>query len=128
MKGITEIYKIRNDKLKEVNLFSYSDYLNSNEWREIKAKIKKRTALKWRVCNICGSSNNLNVHHSSYKVIGNKNPGNTLKMLCQSCHNELHQLSKENPTWSFYKTCGKLKSFRVKNGLFVFQPKKYYGN
>lgn len=119
---IHEIYNLRDQKLKEIGFGSYQEYLLSNEWKNIKDKVRNRASRKWKFCNICGCSENLDLHHSSYKVIGLKDPGNTIKPLCRVCHNELHQLSKVNPEWSFYKTCGKIRSKRKKLGkpLFVY--------
>lgn len=119
---IHNIYKLRQEKLTQIGIDSYQSYLKSEEWKSIRSKIKKRTAKKWNFCNICGSGNNLNIHHSSYKVIGQENPGNTVKMLCRECHNSLHEYSKQNPNFSFYKCFGKIKSARKKAGLPIFIP------
>lgn len=117
---IEDIYKVRNSKLEQNGYLSYQEYLNSEEWSCIKSKIRKRTASKWRFCNVCGGSKYLDIHHSSYKVIGTTNPGNTVKVLCRNCHSELHEISKSNRDWSFYKIFGQMRSYRKKNNLPIF--------
>ncbi|PZT54347.1 hypothetical protein DN757_17615 [Paenibacillus silvae] len=70
---------------------SYSEYLKSNHWKGVKdrfwaSKFKKE-------CNVCKRKNKLNLHHKSYKRVGNERL-NDLVYLCESCHNKLHELLK----------------------------------
>lgn len=105
---LNEIYKIRTQKLKENGYSNYKEYLSSNEWKEIKRKIRERKGAKWNFCNICGTDKNLDVHHSSYKVIGTVNPGNTVKILCRECHYKVHEVCK-NSNLNFYQGFRKVK-------------------
>ncbi len=120
MKSLFNTYKERQEKLNALGI-SYRDYLLSDEWKSIKTKVKNREGRRWNFCNICGADKNLDLHHSSYKVLGQEHPGNTIKPLCRDCHNNLHEVSKKNPTWSFYKVCGRIRSDRKKLGLPVFK-------
>ncbi len=100
MKSLFNTYKERQEKLNALGI-SYRDYLLSDEWKSIKTKVKNREGRRWNFCNICGADKNLDLHHSSYKVLGQEHPGNTIKPLCRDCHNNLHEVSKKNPTWRF---------------------------
>lgn len=42
--------------------------------------------IKGNKCESCGNTNNLDVHHSSKKIINIK----TLKLLCRKCHMKTH--------------------------------------
>lgn len=99
---LKDIYKQRNKILKDLGYLDYNEYLKSEEWSIIKSKIKMRKGKKWTECNICNNKHNLDVHHSSYKVIGTTNPGNTVKILCRECHYKLHNYCKNNPQTNFY--------------------------
>lgn len=121
---INEIYSLRKTKLDTLGYESYQEDLLSDEWKNIKSKIKNRKAKRWNFCNVCGADKNLDLHHSSYKVIGLENPGNTVKLLCRVCHEEVHRLSKENPSWSLYRACGRLRSSRKKAGMVIFKYTK----
>lgn len=116
------IYEIRSEKLKENGYKNYQDYLNGNEWKEIKSKIRQRKGAKWNFCNVCGSDKYLDVHHSSYKVIGIINPGNTVKILCRECHYSVHLIQKENKSLNLYQAFRVLKKQRMKKGLPLFSP------
>jgi len=114
---LNEIYSLRQQKLEENGYSEYKEYLKSEEWKTIKENISKRKGAKWNLCNLCTSPHNLEVHHSSYKVIGTVNGGNTLKMLCRSCHQQIHDKCKENRKLNLYKAYGKLKKQRIQQGL-----------
>lgn len=64
----------------------YLDYLASPEW-----KVKRQEALEChgRLCNRCGSLNNLHVHHKTYKRLMNEEMRD-LEILCKSCHFSHH--------------------------------------
>ena len=62
----------------------YEQYLNSNQWQINRQKILWRDKSK---CRICGSSDLLQVHHLSYKKIGNEKKENLIT-LCKAHHEE----------------------------------------
>lgn len=80
------------DKLKALSpgRLKYAEYLNSERW-----KIKKEYALQWadNRCQICNSTENLNVHHRVYGNVGNEKP-NDLTVLCKDCHSLFHNPNK----------------------------------
>lgn len=114
---LNKIYSLRKQKLNENGYSDYKEYLQSDEWKTIKENIKSRKGAKWNLCNLCTTPNNLEVHHSSYKVIGTVNTHNTVKILCRSCHQQIHDLCKENSKLDFYKAFAKLNKIRRKQGL-----------
>lgn len=67
---------------------TYSDKLKDPRWIVIKDRIIQRDIF----CQVCGSSNNLKVHHKYY--IEGKEPweydDNILVTLCEICHNSQH--------------------------------------
>jgi hypothetical protein len=109
--------------LKSHGYNSYQEYLQSDEWKEIKRKVFLRKKRKWNFCNVCGCRKDLQLHHSSYKVIGSKNPGNTITLLCGDCHRDLHNYSKSHPEYNFYSCFSRIRNQRKKVGLPVFENK-----
>ena len=60
----------------------YEDYLQSPEWKATREKVLRR---KGRVCEICGSTENIQVHHISYDE-------EEFAVLCDKCHKALHEV------------------------------------
>lgn len=120
--GLVETYAERDHLLKLHGYASYVAYLHSSEWLTLRKQIYARTALKWNYCNVCCSSGPLDIHHLSYKIIGNPNAGNTVMMLCRSCHNNFHEYAKLNPKKDFYKIPLILKKERLAKGLPIWIP------
>mgnify|MGYP001573649106 FL=1 len=66
----------------------YNEFLQSDFWKTIRKRFySKKTTIK--VCFICGSDKNLNLHHRSYKKL-NHNTTNNLICLCKICHYDIH--------------------------------------
>lgn len=65
---------------------NYKEYLKTNHWIKKKLELKKEYICE---CRICQSTTGLNVHHTSYKNIGNEKL-NELCYLCYNCHSWLH--------------------------------------
>lgn len=65
-------------------------------WKEHRRNMdRERVSLENQVCAYCGSTENLERHHITYKP-------SRIVILCQSCHNRLHNpdfppLKKYNP-------------------------------
>lgn len=90
-------YASRNKKLKNMGM-TYPQYLNSDIWKQIKARAKKRADRGdsfWIKCNICEKeSSNLQLHHTKYKKM-DKIVLSNIVPLCGSCHQGLHALQFE---------------------------------
>lgn len=69
----------------------YANYLNSSKWNTMKIVIRARD----NVCKKCGSKNNLQVHHITYKNFGDEELED-LVLLCGSCHKEVHEKHGKN--------------------------------
>lgn len=65
----------------------YKTYLKSQKWKEIREAVKK----KQKVCRICKSKDNLEVHHPYYKglIFQEENQLNKLILTC-SFHHKYH--------------------------------------
>lgn len=93
----------------------YYAYLKSNQWRE-----KREVALEMygRVCGLCGSKHDLQVHHRTYKNIY-KELMEDLMILCESCHSHHHK----SQIWKN----GKVSKY-MKNPNYDTSPTTYYPN
>lgn len=68
----------------------YKEYLNSDQWKEIRDKVLHRDGNK---CIKCGSSKNLQVHHNTYDNIYNEAENlDDLITLCSKCHMKEHDM------------------------------------
>ena len=67
----------------------YADYMKSADWLK-----KRRYAfyLLGKVCEICGASKGINVHHNNYGALGNERPRADLVIMCAGCHLAFHKL------------------------------------
>ena len=72
---------------------NHSDYLQSAHWKETR---KKRLEIDGYKCAVCGSTESLNVHHLSYKRIGDEDVESDLVTLCHPCHAMLHRIKEQS--------------------------------
>jgi group II intron reverse transcriptase/maturase len=56
---------------------------NNEDWRELKEAIKAERGAK---CDLCGSTENLDLHHLQARRYGGKAVKENLQLLCRSCH------------------------------------------
>lgn len=71
----------------------YDRYMKSQEWQ---AKRQQRLEIDSHVCVMCGRpeakcKNGLQVHHISYKRLGNESVYADLITLCPRCHRMIHR-------------------------------------
>lgn len=71
---------------------SYRDFLKSSHWKKVKAKTLRRK--KYSKCKFCGSTKNIELHHSNYKWLGTKDELRSVIPLCRTHHQEVHDLAK----------------------------------
>ena len=67
----------------------YQKELQDKRWKELSLSVMKRDNFQ---CALCGSKNNLNVHHTEYQT-GKKAweyPTSVLITLCSDCHTKVH--------------------------------------
>jgi hypothetical protein len=61
-------------------------YLSSPEWQSMRKAVHIH---KRHQCEVCGSKSNLEVHHNTYKRLGNENIDD-LNLLCRKHHQQIH--------------------------------------
>jgi len=66
---------------------NYLDYINSKAWRRKKARYYKKHG---KICQICGSDKYVELHHLTYKRLGQE-PDEDLQALCKGCHQNTHE-------------------------------------
>jgi len=64
----------------------YKEYLLSKKWSWYRIKILKRDNFQ---CSECESKENLNVHHLTYRNLGNEQMKDLIT-LCNKCHKKAH--------------------------------------
>jgi hypothetical protein len=73
---------------------SYSDWLNTDEWRDIATRAYARDGFR---CRICNSPDNLHAHHRTYAHRGNElHHLEDLTTLCGRCHKLYHHIKRAN--------------------------------
>lgn len=77
----------------------YTDYLNTKHWKGLSKSI--RSSRSRGLCRVCGSKDNLNVHHVKYNrngasVLFKETPG-VLRTLCNECHFMWHRTQDKRP-------------------------------
>jgi len=75
---------------------SYAEYLNSWHWAITKGRVK---AAAGRVCELCGSRQKLEVHHWTYKRLGDERVDDLL-VVCACCHEDIHAV--EHTDFQYY--------------------------
>lgn len=81
---------------------AYYEYLKSNRWRVLRTR---RLVLDDFRCALCGSANQLHVHHIYYPVEYGTENINDLITLCQTCHGLIEKLKKEGRYSGKWKIC-----------------------
>jgi hypothetical protein len=85
---------IRSAPSKPENLrtMPYRDYLHTNHWQQIRLAALARAGYR---CQLCNSSNRLEVHHRTYARRGAEQDSDVI-VLCERCHTRFHQ-TQRNP-------------------------------
>ena len=83
-----------NDRIPVKGFSKYQTYLDDEHWAKTRKKIMARDGYR---CQICGSNRDLQVHHLTYKDIGQETD-EQLVCLCRQCHFGLHDGSV---SWTF---------------------------
>lgn len=65
----------------------YQDYISSNAWKNNPARLTELEAsgYRCRTCNVSAEGARLEVHHRTYRNLGNERPED-LTTLCSDCH------------------------------------------
>lgn len=87
-KNLNKLPQITSSFIKDLFKNNYKEFLNSLYWKIISEE-KKRQANY--ACQLCGSKNQLNTHHSDYTYYGIEVFNmNKLIVLCKKCHSKFH--------------------------------------
>jgi uncharacterized protein YlaI len=73
-----------------VKVWTYREYMLSKNW--IRKKQEKFNQVG-RKCEICGSVDEIHVHHKTYERLGNEKLKD-LQVLCSKCHERIHEDDK----------------------------------
>lgn len=65
---------------------TYKAYIKSEAWAKRRREYYETHERK---CRACGSSRNMNLHHKTYRRLGNERDAD-LVALCRKCHNNIH--------------------------------------
>lgn len=66
----------------------YINYIRSPAWN---AKRKQRLEIDNHKCQMCGTSEELQIHHITYDRLGNEDIHKDIVTLCKSCHRDIHK-------------------------------------
>ncbi len=88
---VNYIKLIDNSNLTEKQIH-YRNYLQSNHWKETRARALSRANYK---CEKCNCTEYLQVHHLNYKHLWNEQDSDLL-VLCRTCHLKIHKKYKNN--------------------------------
>lgn len=89
------------ERLEMLGVNSYSDYLKSEHWIELRKrfyrsnrieKLKKKYGRL--VCEFCKKDGKFNLHHKTYKNLGHESK-NDIFLICETCHSKIHSMSRE---------------------------------
>jgi 5-methylcytosine-specific restriction endonuclease McrA len=89
--------KLNKNDIKEENLnklkhIPYTEYLKTEHWKGVRKKALYKAHYK---CEVCNSTEELNVHHKTYEHRGEE-PPEDLIVLCHHCHAKFHDKLDEN--------------------------------
>ncbi|TWT64233.1 hypothetical protein Pan54_49940 [Rubinisphaera italica] len=77
---------------------TYDDYLNSEIWDQKRKAVWKRAKGKCEQCQRWGRR--CHVHHTEYPDILGSEELDTLKLLCEQCHELAHENDIKQMTWA----------------------------
>lgn len=83
----------------------YHTYLQSAQWRNLVAKVKERD----KVCQLTGSTQNLEVHHITYDRLGNENLSD-LVLLSRKAHQFVHDYYGSYDRYNTYPITEELRT------------------
>ena len=80
--------------LRDNNFKNYSEYLKSDEWKELKNKCLEKYG---NVCSFCGINKGIQVHHTTYDRKNWSNQKvNNLYPVCERCHGEIFRIENQH--------------------------------
>lgn len=100
-------------------VYSYPSYLRTEHWKRFRKIIRKRGG-----CQVCSSSEKLEVHHLTYQFLGKELPKH-VKLLCSECHSESHDIINSGAIKSSHKFRKGAKAFKKRaEKICILQRKR----
>lgn len=103
------------------NAIEYERYIKSASWRRRAARVKLERGEK---CERCGGTTNLQVHHLTYRNIGNE-PNKDLLVLCRQCHSLADEIRIAESRWKIYQN--RKEAYKNKIRELARKPIGYLG-
>ncbi len=75
------------ERIAELRAMPYQDYLRTQDW--LRRRAVKLEISEYR-CQLCNSSEGLQVHHRTYERLGCEKMGDLI-VLCKECHALFHE-------------------------------------
>ena len=81
----------------KIRTLTYDEFLQTLYWKSVAAFKRKQMHYK---CELCGSTKDLNVHHTTYDIHGFEHSSKVIKkdllLVCGECHNSIHHITPQN--------------------------------
>lgn len=100
----------------------YYNYIKSEKWKETRKRFYDSNLYKnlkkgnkgW-ICYCCKSdSKPLDLHHRTYKRLGEENISVDLVPVCRDCHNDIHTLFKSVDKITLWEATKKIKNKKLR--------------
>lgn len=92
-------------RVRELGFDNYKQFLKSDNWKDFKNKFYKTKVVQEMVekfgqpvCEFCCTKGKLNIHHWTYKKLGNDVAG-YMSLICDECHNTIHSMNRKHNLW-----------------------------
>ena len=82
----------------------YSQYLRTNHWRLLSARLRRNALRYCQGCARCGAKIRLVVHHRHYDTLGCERKED-LEVVCWKCHRRLHAAQRNLNSAAAFATC-----------------------
>lgn len=73
---------------------TYKEYLKTQHWKEVREFKLLKYGYK---CQLCGSENDIHIHHNNYECLFNENIHTDLISMCNECHKKFHDVLSTAP-------------------------------
>lgn len=103
-------------KLRSLGYSSYREYLSGDHWQDVRRRYWASKLAKKACCAGCGATSKLNLHHRTYKRIGEEWLTDLI-LACRDCHGEIHDFEAVEQVHVWRATKKVLRSARKEKGL-----------
>jgi phage terminase large subunit GpA-like protein len=107
-------YKTLRERVQELGYPSYSAYLKSDHWKDFRKRYWRSSRSK--VCWCCGSSDHLQIHHTTYRRLGKERLTDVIA-LCESCHREVHDRLRQKGGLRLRTAASVLRAEKFRSGV-----------